>query len=358
MAATGHRQMAEDYCSSALAASAGSAMKRVMRVPILMISLSLAAQPLVAGPLSSADREALLDSLDKLKGAAEGKRDTRIRAALSAFRSASGSDEAAMELYLNCVERVNFEDQNKKAADFREWKRKQGDNLSNPAMKTALRYQLSWLVVALESISKDANRKEIAADAQQIVGSRFSNPDKLRGQVKLLSQSVMSTVFAQAYDVNHFNVTQFPLAPLPVGTVYEKLVLPALRKPATVASLQAAWLNRIQQETIMVEGFNGGRGSSVGRGGTPVTSTVSSEYLDFIEDTKPTLQWEMEIDLFQNGDESGAAVRMLAHLEKNIAHPSAKKWGQELKKLLGSPDEPPTGNENLVAPDNDLPPAS
>ncbi len=321
-----------------------------MRVPILLISSALMFNGLHAAPLSSADREALLDSLDKLKDTAEGKRDGRIRAALSAFRSASTSDKAAMELYLNCVEKINFEDQNKKPADFREWERKESDKLSNPAMKSALRYQISWLILALESIPKDANRRKISTDALQIVDSMFGNPEKLRGQGEILSQSVMSTVFSQTYELNRFKVPDFPLSPLPVGEVYDKLILPSLRSPATLASLQSAWQKRIQQEAIMVEGFSGGRGSNVGQAAKSISSTVSPEYQRFIESTKPALQWNMEMDLFQNGDESGAAVRMLAHIEKNITHNSARQWSEELQKLLTPADAAPAREGNASAP--------
>ena len=314
-------------------------MKRVMRAPILLLSISLASQPLVAAPLTSADREALLDSLDKLKEAAEGKMDSRIRAALAAYNSASGSDDAAMDLYLNCLERANFDSQKKKASDFRDWKRKESEKRSSPTLKTALRYQLRWLILALQSVSEKANRQKIAADGQQIVNAMFSNPDKLEGQRELLSQPVMSSVFARAYDVNHFTVTDFPASPLPIGQVYDILVLPSLRSPATLGTLQSAWQKRIQQETIMVEGFNGGRGSAVGRKSNPVSAVVSPAYEKFLEDTKPRLQWAMELDLFQNGDESGAAVRMLALIQKNITHPDATEWSEELQKLL-KPVEP------------------
>ncbi|MES2474651.1 MAG: hypothetical protein V4640_02640 [Verrucomicrobiota bacterium] len=312
--------------------------------------MALTAQTLPADPLTSADREALLDNLEKLRDAAEGKMDSRIRAALSAFRSASNNEDAALELYLNCVERVNFEDQNMKAADFREWKRKEAEKLAEPSLKPALRLQVSWLVLALETIPENSNRKKIAAEAQVIVDGMFSNPDKLKGQGEVLSQSVMSTVFARAYEVNHFKVSDFPLSPLPVGEVYDKLVLPALRSPSTLAGLQSAWMKRIQQETIMVEGFSGGRGSNVGRKGVPVSATVSPEFEKFIEDTKPRLQWKMELDLFQCGDESGAAVRMLAHLQNNITHPAAKEWSEELQELLTPVGAAPAEAEDTLAP--------
>ncbi len=325
-------------------------MKRSMRAPILLLSVALASQPLVAAPLTSADREALLDSLDKLRNAAEGKVDSRVRTALSAFSSASGSDDAAMELYLNCLERVNFEDQKKKTSEFRDWKRKEADKLSNPAMKAALRYQLRWLILALRAVSENADRTKIVAEAMQIMDSVFSNPDKLEGQRDVLGQSVMSSVFARAYQVNNFKVTDFPQSPLPVGQVYDMLVLPALRTPTTLKSLQSAWQKRIQQETIMVEGFDGGRGSNTGKKGTPVNTTTSPAYEKFLEETKPRLQWRMELDLFQNGDESGAAVRMLTLIQQNIAHPAAREWSEELQNLLAPADTIPVAADKDDTP--------
>jgi len=53
----------------------------------------------------------------------------------------------------------------------------------------------------------------------------------------------------------------------------------------------------------------------------------------------------MEVDLFRNGDQSGAAARMMNHLEKYIAHPSAREWAKQFEVLLKpvafvTPDEP------------------
>jgi hypothetical protein len=343
------RRLANSF-SSALAALVGFVMNSIMRVPILLLAVSMAAQSLPAAPLTSADREALLDSLDKLKEAAEGKMDSRVRAALSAFTSASGSDAAAMDLYLNCLERVNFDDQKKKNSEFREWKRTQSDKLSEPSLKTALRYQLRWLVLALRSVSENADRKKIAAEGQQIVDAIFSSPDRLKGQREVLSESAMSSVFARAYEVNQFKVSDFPLSPLPIGQVYDDLVLPSLRSPTTLVALQSAWQKRIQQETILVEGFDGGRGSAVGIKSTPVSTTSSAAYENFMADTKPRLQWMMELDLFKNGDQSGAAVRLLTLLQKNISHPSARDWSEELKSLLTPEESIEVEDDNETAP--------
>jgi hypothetical protein len=68
----------------------------------------------------------------------------------------------------------------------------------------------------------------------------------------------------------------------------------------------------------------------------------SPAYEKFLAETQPSLQWEMETDLFRHGDESGAAVRMLAHLEKNLSHPAAREWGKQFEALLkpAAPEQP------------------
>ncbi|MEO5915094.1 MAG: hypothetical protein ABIS50_12740 [Luteolibacter sp.] len=307
-----------------------------MRVPILLLCSAAMLHTVRAETLSDADREALLDSLSKLHDEAESKVDGKFRIALAAFKNAMGSDDAAIELYLNCMERVNFDEEKKKAADFRDWKRKEAEKLSDPGMRLALRHQLRWLILTMQSIPEKADRTKLAAEAQQAVDTIFDEIEKLKGQEEILGQSVMSTVFARAYDINHIKVENWPLNPVELDSIYGEVILPPLRRPSQLAGLRAAWIKRIQQEGSKAQYWSGRRGGGGGeeRKGAPAPSGPSPAYTRFLEETQPKLQWDMEIDLYRSGDESGAATRMLAHLEKHIAHPSAKAWSDQLKQLL------------------------
>lgn len=298
---------------------------------MVLIGSALMFKSVCADPLSSADRETLLDSLQKLHDEAEGKVDAKFRVALTAFRNASASDDAALELYLTCTERVNFEDKNKKSADFREWKRKESEKLSNPAVKVALRMQLRWLVLTLMAVPEKADRLKLAVEARQIVDSIFSAPAKFADQQELLGQPVLTTVFAKAYEITHVKLENWPMSPIQLDQLYEQLVMPPLRNPSGLAGLRTAWISRIQQEGAKAEFWSGSRGVERKGGGNSIPSTA---FAKFTEDTRPKLQWDMELDLFRAGDERGSATRMLAHLEKYIAHPSAKDWSNQLKRLL------------------------
>lgn len=308
-----------------------------MCIPALILCIALAAATATAAPLTAADREALLERLEKLKENADSKVDARFRLAIDAYRAALQSDDAAMDLYLKCIEKVNFEEQLKKNADFRDWKRKEADHLSNASFRLALRYQLRWLVLTLMASSADPDIKQLANEAQETVDSIFRDADKLESQGSLLGQAVTSTVFARAYEIGGLDNPDWPLSPVQLEQVYSKIIFPRYRSPERVESLRAAWIRRIQQEGIKIETLSGNR---AGRKNGLSTAPQSPEEERFNAETVPELQWEMEVDLFRSGDESAAAMRMLQHIEKHISHRSARNWGEQFQSLL-RPKLPP-----------------
>jgi hypothetical protein len=320
--------------------------KPIMKILILILCPALAMQALRAEPLSDADRETLLENLDKLKDGAEATLDARFRLAIAAYRNAMTSDAAAVELFLNCTEKVNFKDEQMKAMDFREWRRNQDEKLSDPALGLALRHQLRWLVLTLQAASEGADRAKLAVEAQNIVDTIFSNPEKLSGQAATLSQSVTTSVFAQAYDINSVKVEKWPLSPIQLEQIYTEILLPPYQKPGSTSQLRAAWIKRIQQEKAKVEHIadeqrrNGSNNRNDKREEKRIgmaSELRSPEVERFVTDIVPNLMWDMEMDLFTYGDQTGAAVRMLAHLEKHISHSSAREWGEELRKALSPP---------------------
>jgi hypothetical protein len=310
-----------------------------MRIAATLLCATLTVSHAKADPLSAADREALLDSLEALRDSADELVDSRFRVAISAYRQAMDSNEAAIEFYLKCIEKVNYEDQQKKYTDFREWKRKQADHLSDPQFRLALRYQLRWLVLLLQASSEKADTAEIAKEARETLDAIFLDVDKLDTQGQILKQSVVSTVFAQAYEISNVDKSSIPTAPLQLTEFYSEVVFPPLRTPDRLEFLRAAWIKSIQQQAIEAEVWSGGGNGRGQKAGQDNTRALNAE--KFASETLPQLQWDMEMDLFSNGDEAGAAKRMLAHIEKYITHKSARKWGEDFQKLL-APEIGPT----------------
>ncbi len=313
-------------------------MKLAMRVPILLVCSTFLFHGAHAETLSDADRETLLGNLEKIQEASNSKTDARFRIALTAYRNALGSDDAAMELYMNCMEKVNFEELHKKAADFREWKTKEHEKLSDPGLRLALRHQLRWLMLTLEAASQKPDRVKLVGEAQDAIDTIFRDADKLKYQQEILSQAVTSTVFARAYDINNVKAESWALSPIDIEGIYDEILLPPYRRPSAVAGLRAGWIKRIQQETVKMELWSkrrDNRGDNRDDKKIGMASDMQSpEYLKFLEEELPKLQWEMEVDLYHNGDEAGAAIRLLGLLQKYVGHASAGEWAAEFKSLL------------------------
>lgn len=305
-----------------------------MKIPSLLLCVLFSIQALQGAPLSDADRESLLENLEQLQAESESSSNSKVGIALTAFRNALASDQAAIELYLNCLEKVNFVDQDKSGVDFAKWKRNEGEKLSEPGLKLALRHQLRWLILTLQASSEKADRDQLAAEAQEIVDSIFRDPDKLEGQDAILGQSVISSIFATAYGINHVKVEKWPLSPIELGSIYDDLLLPQWRNSEQLEKLRATWIKRILQEGAKVEFFSKRQPRNRDQRGEARDDNHAREIERFTSQTQPKLQWSMELELFEYGDEKGAAVRMFTHLQKFASHPEAKEWADQLKQLL------------------------
>lgn len=313
-----------------------------MRIPVLIACPMLLVSNARSEPLSAADREALLENLEKIRETADSKIDARFRIAIAAYREAMSSGDAAFEFYLKCTEKVNFTDQDKKAADFREWKKKEDDKHSEPGFRMALLYQLRWLVLTLRASSEKTKISDLIGEAQETVDLIFRDAEKLAGQDQTLSQSVTATVFARAYDINASGKNNWPTSPVMLEQIYDTLIFPPLRNSSRIESLRAAWIKRIQQEILKNEHLSGGGGRK--------NAPRPPDHERYMTEILPELQWQMEMDLFKSGDESGAALRMLSHIQKYLDHKSARKWGDDLKALLTPPPVTPADPAAPAAP--------
>ncbi|MEK7949098.1 hypothetical protein [Luteolibacter soli] len=325
------------------------------------LALLLSAAPMLAhaDPLSQADREALIEKLENLRENAKEKAMGRIGTAMSAYKAAMGSDEAAVEFYLKCVEKVEFEDQKKSAQDFREWKRRQEDQLKQDGLGRCLRHQLRWLVLTLEAAEAQGNLKDLAPKASAALDDIFNSPDQFGGNVGPLREPVTNTVFARAYNIGGAKVENWPLSPLEIPAIFNQVLFPPLRATGKLDALREQWQRRIRYEGVMhKEWGGGGRGGENRGGGRPGegrggenrgggghAEDHSAEYEKFVNETLPDLKWQMEEDMYKSGDQQRAAVNMLAHIENNLTHPKARDWAERFKTLIEPPKAEATPKE-------------
>lgn len=295
-----------------------------MKNPILILATLTAAPHLLADPLSQTDRQALLEKLEEIRQTAQSKVDSRFSTATSAFRSAMGSPDAARALYLKCVEKIEYQQENKKSSDFRKWKRDSNEKIKDEAFARYLQQQLRWLTLSLKAASEEPDRDALALEASEIIQSITSQAENLAPYRKDLEKPVTQSVFARAYGIDSLQIEDWSLSPLPLANTYSKIILPPLRKPDRLTSLKSAWQNRIAQERTAAEHWK------------PDDKDPTASLIHFRSKTLPTLQWAAEKDFYQAGDQKGAALRLLNLIESNLTHPAAPEWVDEFNSLLKS----------------------
>jgi hypothetical protein len=279
--------------------------------------------------LSEADRIALIERLEIIKKQSDDRVSGLYRNAINAYRSAIVSDDKTMDLYLNCLEKVRYEDQKRKSQEFREWKRKNKDKLNSSSMRMALRHQLSWLLLSIEAARMEGDVSELGDRAIKHLDQIFANAEKLKDHRSILSQNALGSVFAQAYKLN-IKVEDWPRSALDIAQVYDKVVMPPLRQPGRVNSLRSAWNHRILHEGMVVEKWSEREGKRVGK----KDAMRPPELERFMAEKRPQLLWDMEIDCFEAGDERTSALRMLKHVETYLTHKDAPTWIEEFQELV------------------------
>ncbi len=278
--------------------------------------------------LTEGDRQALLEKLEEVKAGAGGRAEQRAGNALTAFRGAVGSDDRAHELYLDCVEKVRFLDEKKSSQSFREWKRRHKDREDSPGFRRVLRHQLNWLLLTIEanSTSEEAGG-ELSSKAISALDSIIGDQELKGDQFKRLESDVTKTVFALAYGVSAKK--GWPVSPVKLDEVYKNFILPPLANQKNVASFRSAWGKWIQQEAQLLEA----------KSQSPTKGERSAGFERFLVEKRPQMLWDLEGSVFKMGDQKGAALAMLKHLEQFAGHKNEVQWTQDFLQFLEPEEE-------------------
>lgn len=284
-------------------------------------------------PLSETDRDSLLERLKEIQETSDSTVQGRFGTAMTAFRNAMESDAATHDLYLQCIEKVRFEDEAKKTNEFREWKRKHKERTDSPGYRRALRYELTWLVLTMEAARSKGAAASMGSKCLAVLDSILKDTDDLKGQESTLQGKAGDSVFAKAYGVDNINPAEWPQSPLDIAGIYDLIIMPPLRKPGTLDELRQAWKKRIGHEGLLLESW-----TNEGSDGSDRKPAFEKWKMDGL----PGLTWAMEVDLFNNGDEKGASIRMLEHLKTHLKHQSAPKWIAQFTTLVEGRSDSPT----------------
>ena len=300
-------------------------------------SLALAGmtRPAAADALPEEELARILERLEAILDQAAETAGGRRAIAIRAFRDASSSGENALEFYLQCVERVRFEDRGRSQNDFRAWARERRSEHGDESFRAALVLQLRWLLFNMSSREDEeiedeeeqaAKAMERATQALSLIRELGTNWSRYAPHQELLRQDVFTTDFARAYRIDSDEGGSVANAPLPTANVFESTIMPPLRQGRRVDDLRSAWALRIEQEQLEFESRGGGDRRNPGR------DTDRARL--FRSDHRPALLWRSEMDVFRAGGQRQAAPRLMELLEQNVNEPHALDWLRELQQAI------------------------
>lgn len=278
-----------------------------------------------AEPLSQETRMQILGELDSIEEVVTGKRISSRKSAVEMFQSASASDKAAYEFYLQCVKVLRFDKKGASFNEYREWREKNEDDLKDGSKLLAMRLQLQYLVLTLRA-AEGVDRRSLVPELETFVANIVTHYEDLEGAGwRTMREPVNRTVFAEAYDLNQsLEVSDWHYAPGDFAAVYQRTIFPYLRAE-NPQELIAAWDRRIQLELKFIEASR---------------EEDEGALAEFQKDRLPRLHWEKATDVFQSVSQSEGANAMLRILRSHSDHPDATKWLKKARGLFGSGESP------------------
>ncbi len=203
---------------------------------------------------------------------------------------------------------------------------REGDLLRNRDFINGLRLQLVYLSLTWQR-GMGVSSKNLVPSLLEYTG-QVTNANDTLAPLDMYKKSLGESPFVPYFQVGPYinGLTDWSDHPFDVDSIYQKTILPELRK-AKDPRLLDYWDGRLQIETA--------RASASGN-----NLTVSK----FNHIRRPSLLWGRAEDegLLGNGNQSVAD--MLAILKANPDHPDFDKWASQLEGIVSAKTDPPAGD--------------
>ncbi len=300
---------------------------------VLFLVISSVTPTSASEALSDEDRKVMIKKLEEIQATAKKSSMNRFGTAMKAFRRAMKSDVAAHDLYIKCVEKADFSDQKRSSQQFREWKRNHKDRHNTLEFRRVLQHQLSWLLLSIEAAANPDDIQTLGIKALKNVDAIMDDQKILKPHRHILKQNVLSSVYAKAYNIDGLKAKDWPMSPLNISEIYDKVVMPPLRETTSINQLRGAWDKRIEHEGQILKHWSAiPKTSQIGM----AKDLLLPEYTKWQEAGYLELLWKKEMDCFKAGDEKQSSAKMLSHLSKYIKHKQSLKWTKQFQKLMAA----------------------
>ena len=304
-----------------------------------MITCCLLALPhavAVADPLEEQDLEEMMTTLEKIRNAVSSRHSQQNGVALRAYEKHGASPVAANGFYMECLKKLRFTDEGKRAEAWRKYRDANDDTFNTGYHRDAKRLELQYLVLSLKA-RKAKDRRDMMKPLVQYVDRLLAVDGRGYEHIDGIGESI----FVEAYGIEGtINPGDWEPDPTNVQGIYDQAVLPHMRRHRD-PRLVTAWRSKIAHMRKFAESSRQGRlrhqrevkresrGSRNNRVDDRRRAEAEEEvdpYEEFHSETLPEMKWEMCLDLVKHGFRDEALPLMFEVIGAHPEHKDIDAW--------------------------------
>lgn len=263
------------------------------------------------------DPAVLLDMLTKLRKSQEEAVGSLHGRLIQTLENAAASPSASWALYQEAVKAVQFDGLEREGTKFRDWKKKEEEQLDSPDFRNALPAHLSYLALTLRR-ADGAEIKDLMPALMRHASVVNANAAGWGSERQMMMRSVADGVFARHFGVETWasQAKDWEFVPGNIDGIYEKSILPELRRQKNPLIIEY-WENRIRRESEKA-----------------IAGRLSHVIDRFEKVRKPALLWQRAEEYRLLDQPNRAIHEMFAVLKAYPGHPDFEKWAAELEGIL------------------------
>lgn len=268
------------------------------------------------------NRALLLEELRVIKERKAGNdRAERSRIARE-LSEAIASRQAAIDLYFEAVRATRFAGDDREQTQFREWRKKNEDQIKSPDHVAALHAHMTYLGMAIQCAGMMDRRPALPSLTGYVRSTHQLSPAARNSD--LLKRKLSESVLVKYYRIQEAvsRIPDWEEIPGHLDGIERKTIFPMLRRERS-PELIRLWDEKILRET-----------EEASRSG------LTYDQEQFRSVRWLSLQWDRAKDLVAIGQTDAGLAEMFRLVKANASHPDAGAWIAELERLLAP--KPPT----------------
>lgn len=268
--------------------------------------------------LSKEQAEIMLKEVRSIGKSASDEYMSKLNAAAPLLKAASKDPDDAVDLYLDCVEIVEYDRKGRRGSEFKDWKEKNEERLKSDCTGLCLQFRARYFLLTMQaSISKKLEDVQPALLDYLADVSKYR--DELKKEIRRNNEPVDSCVISRRFGFDEELRVWFPwvFKPFSVDEIYEKTFLEPMRETGD-PEIEDIWRHRIARKEAEAD----------------LLDEESGEKEQYESVELPRMRWKMFKDMLGTEKADKAIAGMYKLVKTGTSHPDVAVWAKELASKL------------------------